>query len=191
MNSPSDPQGGASTPTVATSAFPVVAREDISEVTFLLEISHPLMARAARPGQFVIVMSHAEGERIPLTIADFDSDRGTVTLVIQAVGKSTLEMQRDCRVGTTLYGIAGPLGIPTEIRGEGTRSCATSSRPSSTPSWPTRRRGSPRNGSPAPSAVSSATSWTPPRSPGCSPTTAPASPSPTRVATGSGASSRC
>jgi tetratricopeptide (TPR) repeat protein len=61
----------------------------------------PAMARgAARPGQFVIVMSHPEGERIPLTIADFDRDRGTVTLVIQAVGKTTREMQRDCQVGT-------------------------------------------------------------------------------------------
>ena len=123
MHSPSDAPGRPSSSTLATSSFPIVAREDISEVTFLLEVSHPLMARAARPGQFVIVMSHAEGERIPLTIADFDRERGTVTLVIQAVGKSTLEMQRDCQVGTTLYGLAGPLGMPTPIRGEGTVVC--------------------------------------------------------------------
>ncbi|MCB0906445.1 MAG: sulfide/dihydroorotate dehydrogenase-like FAD/NAD-binding protein [Nocardioidaceae bacterium] len=106
-----------------TSSFPIVARHDISEVTFLLEFRHPLMARAARPGQFVIVMSHATGERIPLTIADFDREAGTVTLVIQAVGKTTLEMQQDCRVGSTLYGVAGPLGIPTEIRDGGTVVC--------------------------------------------------------------------
>jgi NAD(P)H-flavin reductase len=71
----------------------VVTREDFSEVTFLLEIHQPLMAKAARPGQFVIVMSHEHGERIPLTIADFDTKRGTITLVIQAVGKTTKEMQ--------------------------------------------------------------------------------------------------
>lgn len=95
--------------------FLIVRREDFSDVTFLLEISHPMMARAAKPGQFVIVMSHAEGERIPLTIADFDRERGTITLVIQAVGKTTLEMQRNCQVGTALYGLAGPMGIPSHL----------------------------------------------------------------------------
>jgi len=95
--------------------FLIVRREDFSDVTFLLEISHPMMARAAKPGQFVIVMSHAEGERIPLTIADFDRDKGTITLVIQAVGKTTLEMQRNCQAGTALYGLAGPMGIPSHL----------------------------------------------------------------------------
>lgn len=95
--------------------FVIVRREDFSDVTFLLEISHPMMARAAKPGQFVIVMSHAEGERIPLTIADFDREKGTITLVIQAVGKSTLEMQQNCLVGTALYGLAGPMGIPSHL----------------------------------------------------------------------------
>ena len=95
--------------------FEIVAREDYSDVTYMLEIRHPLMARAARPGQFVIVMSHAKGERIPLTIADFDRERGTITLVIQAVGKTTREMQQTCRVGGTLYGLAGPMGIPSHI----------------------------------------------------------------------------
>ena len=97
------------------SAFPIVAREDYSDVTYMLEISHPLMARAARPGQFVIVMEHEHGERIPLTIADFDRDRGTITLVIQAVGKTTKEMQVNCRVGTSLYAVVGPMGIPSHI----------------------------------------------------------------------------
>ncbi|MBI4205770.1 MAG: sulfide/dihydroorotate dehydrogenase-like FAD/NAD-binding protein, partial [Betaproteobacteria bacterium] len=96
-----------------SSAFKIVAREDFSDVTYLLEIQHPLMARAARPGQFVIVMSHEHGERIPLTIADFDRQKGTITLVVQAVGKTTCEMQQTCRVGTTLYGVAGPMGVPS------------------------------------------------------------------------------
>ena len=97
------------------SNFEIVAREDFSEVTYLLEVRHPLMAKAARPGQFVIVMSHPHGERIPLTIADFDRARGTITLVIQAVGKTTKEMQQSCVVGSSLYGVTGPMGIPSHI----------------------------------------------------------------------------
>jgi NAD(P)H-flavin reductase len=95
--------------------FEIVTREDFSDVTYLLEIRHPQMARAARPGQFVIVMEHEHGERIPLTIADFDRDRGTITLVIQAVGKTTREMQQNCRVGTRLHAVVGPMGIPSHI----------------------------------------------------------------------------
>lgn len=95
--------------------FEVVARQDFSDVTFLLEVRHPMLAKAARPGQFVIVMSHPEGERIPLTIADFDRDKGTITLVIQAVGKTTREMQRDCHVGSRLLAMVGPMGIPSHI----------------------------------------------------------------------------
>ena len=95
--------------------FEIVAREDYSDVTYMLEVSHPAMAKAARPGQFVIVMSHPEGERIPLTIADYDRERGTITLVIQAVGKTTREMQRDCVPGSGLYGVTGPMGIPSHI----------------------------------------------------------------------------
>ena len=97
--------------------FEIVAREDFSDVTFLLEIHHPLMAKAAHPGQFVIVMSHAEGERIPLTIADFDRAKGTITLVIQAVGKTTREMQQTCQVGTSLHALVGPMGIPSHANG--------------------------------------------------------------------------
>jgi NAD(P)H-flavin reductase len=97
------------------STFEIVTREDFSDVTYLLEISHPLMARAARAGQFVIVMLHEHGERIPLTIADFDRGKGTITLVIQAVGKTTREMQQACRVGTSLYGVVGPMGVPSPI----------------------------------------------------------------------------
>ena len=95
------------------SRFEIVARQDFSDVTYLLEVRHPLMAKAARPGQFVIVMAHEHGERIPLTIADYDRARGTITLVIQAVGKTTREMQQNCKLGSTLYGMVGPMGIPS------------------------------------------------------------------------------
>jgi NAD(P)H-flavin reductase len=97
------------------SNFEIVTREDFSDVTYLLEVRHPLMAKAAKPGQFVIVMLNEQGERIPLTIADFNAKKGTITLVIQAVGKTTKQMQQECRVGTSLYGMVGPMGIPTHI----------------------------------------------------------------------------
>ncbi len=105
------------------SAFEIVAREDFSDVTFLIEFTHPQMARAARPGQFVIVLPHEHSERIPLTIADFDRDRGTVTLVIQAVGKTTQEMQKDCCVGARLFGVVGPMGVPSHIGSVGKVVC--------------------------------------------------------------------
>ena len=99
----------------AEPGYEIVAREDFSDATYLLEVRHELMAKAARPGQFVIVLAHERGERIPLTIADFDREAGTITLVIQAVGKTTREMQRDCRPGTRLFGLVGPMGVPSHI----------------------------------------------------------------------------
>ncbi len=95
--------------------FEIIRREDFSDVTYLLEVRHPMMAKAAKPGQFVIVMLNEHGERIPLTIADFDRERGTITLVIQAVGKTTRQMQQECQVGTVLYALVGPMGIPSPI----------------------------------------------------------------------------
>ncbi|MDO8506291.1 MAG: sulfide/dihydroorotate dehydrogenase-like FAD/NAD-binding protein [Candidatus Limnocylindria bacterium] len=99
------------------SAYEIVRREDFSDVTYLLEVAHPEMAAAARPGQFVIVMSHPEGERIPLTLADFDRERGTVTLVVQAIGKTTREMQRDLKEGSSLCALVGPMGHPSRTEG--------------------------------------------------------------------------
>jgi len=99
----------------AGTGFEIVAREDFSDVTYLLKVRVPMLARAAQPGQFVVVISHERGERIPLTIADFDRDRGTITLVVQAVGKSTKEMQQRCQAGTRLFGVVGPMGIPSHL----------------------------------------------------------------------------
>jgi len=106
-----------------SSGIRIVRREDFSDVTFLLELDHPMMARAAKPGQFVIVMSREDGERIPLTIADFDREAGTVTLVIQAVGKTTREMQQDCIEGAELISVAGPMGEPSHISNAGKVVC--------------------------------------------------------------------
>jgi NAD(P)H-flavin reductase len=118
LHSISQPEGG-----YRSSGIEIVSREDFSDVTYLLEIDHPMMARAARPGQFVIVMAHEESERIPLTIADFDREKGTITMVIQAVGKTTKEMQRDCQVGTHLVSVTGPMGEPSHISNVGKVIC--------------------------------------------------------------------
>jgi ferredoxin--NADP+ reductase len=76
------------------------------------------VARKAQPGQFVIVRIDETGERIPLTIADFDPSSGTITLIFQEVGKSTRQMGQ-LEVGQGFENIAGPLGHPTEIRSYG------------------------------------------------------------------------
>ncbi len=73
------------------------------------------IARRRRPGQFVIVRTHEESERIPLTIADADAEAGTITLIVQEVGKSTAEMAHLMRVGDTFADVLGPLGLPTHI----------------------------------------------------------------------------
>ncbi len=100
---------------VSQRGYEIITRQDFGETTYLLEFRHPMMARAAQAGQFVIVMWKEQGERIPLTIADFDRDRGTITLVIQAVGKTTREMQQECRVGSYIYAVVGPMGIPSHL----------------------------------------------------------------------------
>ena len=98
----------------AMSNFEIVAREDFSDVTYLLEVRHPLMAKAAKPGQFVIVRTCEEGERIPLTIADVDKQRGAISIIVQGVGKSTRQLNA-LKVGDVILDVAGPLGRATKI----------------------------------------------------------------------------
>src|SRR5450756_1173902 len=73
--------------------YQIVRREIFSENSFLWEVQAPDIAAAAQPGHFVMLRLHENGERIPLTVADFDRDRGTVTVVVQALGKTTREMR--------------------------------------------------------------------------------------------------
>ena len=82
--------------------------------TFLWDVQAPDVARAARPGHFVMARIDQHGERIPLTVADFDARRGTVTVVIQAVGKTTLEMM-ELEAGDGIADFIGPLGLPSAI----------------------------------------------------------------------------
>lgn len=74
----------------------------------------PNIARRARPGQFVIVMTDERGERVPFTIADFDEREGTVTIIVQTVGATTKKMERLCE-GDEFFAFTGPLGEPTDI----------------------------------------------------------------------------
>ena len=95
--------------------YPIVRREQFGPTTFLWEVGAPDVARAARPGHFVMARIDEHGERIPLTVADFDAARGTVTVVIQAVGKTTFEMLGLAQ-GDYLLDFIGPLGLPSDIR---------------------------------------------------------------------------
>lgn len=97
----------------------ILRKEVFSPVTFLWEVEAPDVAKAALPGHFVIVRHKDKGERVPLTIADFDRERGTITLVIQALGKTTKEMMA-LKEGDFLLNLAGPLGIPSHIEKYGT-----------------------------------------------------------------------
>jgi NAD(P)H-flavin reductase len=82
-------------------------------------VSAPLIAKRRKAGQFVIVRINETGERVPLTIADADLDKGTITLVVQTVGKSTAQMAT-LAAGDTLLDVVGPLGAPTHIANYGT-----------------------------------------------------------------------
>ena len=99
--------------------YRILQKQILSPMTKLMVVDAPHVSRVGRPGQFVIVMSHAEGERIPMTIADLDRAAGTITLVFQEVGKSTMEMGT-YEVGQAFYAIAGPLGEPSVIADYGT-----------------------------------------------------------------------
>src|SRR5579862_4322350 len=95
--------------------YPIVRREQFGPTTFLWEVGAPDVARAARPGHFIMARIDERGERIPLTVVDFDVARGTVTVVIQAVGKTTFEMM-GLRQGDYLLDFIGPLGLASSIR---------------------------------------------------------------------------
>jgi ferredoxin--NADP+ reductase len=92
----------------------ILNRRKLTTKIFELTIETPRIARKAQPGQFVVVMADESGERIPLTIADFDRESGTVTLVVMVVGASTLKLSR-LKVGDRLFAVIGPLGKASEI----------------------------------------------------------------------------
>ena len=101
----------------------IIRKQQFSEKVFLLEVEAPLIAKSRRAGHFVIVRVGEKGERIPLTIADSDTSRGTITLVVQAVGASTAKL---CALneGDYITDVVGPLGNATHIENFGTVVCA-------------------------------------------------------------------
>ena len=92
-------------------AYKILKKKDLNVQVFLMEIDAPAVARKAEPGQFIILRIDEYGERVPFTIADFDREKGTVTIIVQAVGKTTRDMQK-LRTGDSILDFAGPLGMP-------------------------------------------------------------------------------
>jgi len=99
--------------------FPIVAARPVARGIKLFEIKAPRIAKKQRPGQFVIVRLDDTGERIPLTIADANPEAGTVTIVVQGIGKTTMLLNM-LEAGDSILDIVGPLGKPSEIENFGT-----------------------------------------------------------------------
>jgi len=94
--------------------FKILKKRILAPDTTLMVVEAPRLAKAARPGQFVIVRADEEGERVPLTISDYDPERGTVTIVTQGIGLSTKKINA-LGEGDSLANMAGPLGHPSEF----------------------------------------------------------------------------
>ena len=103
--------------------FEIVSKTQFSEKVFKLEVKAPLIAKSRKAGHFVIVRCGEKGERMPLTIAGADTDKGTITLVVQKVGLSSTRLC-DMEVGQEITDVVGPLGKATHIENYGTVLCA-------------------------------------------------------------------
>ena len=94
----------------------ILKKEPLNPTVTRMVIDAPHIARKAEPGQFIILRVHEDGERIPLTIADFDREQGTVTIIFQIVGATT-ELLNHLEAGDSLHDFVGPLGRPSEVEG--------------------------------------------------------------------------
>lgn len=103
--------------------FQILKREEMAHGTIILnEINAPQIAKKAKPGQFVILMANEKGERIPLTMADVDKEKGSITIIYMIIGKST-RLFASLQVGEYYSDVVGPLGQPTHIEKKGTVVC--------------------------------------------------------------------
>lgn len=102
--------------------YRILTKEVLAPSVKLIEVEAPAIAAKGRAGQFAILRVDEEGERIPLTLADWDRDRGTLTLVFQEVGVTTMKLGQ-LEVGDRLADLAGPMGNATEVDGLGTVAC--------------------------------------------------------------------
>lgn len=101
----------------------IIRKEQFSEKVYLFEVEAPLIARSRKAGNFVIIRIGEKGERVPLTIADADIEKGTITIVVQKVGLSSTKLCR-LNAGDYITDVVGPLGNPTKIEKYGTVICA-------------------------------------------------------------------
>ncbi|SHK44556.1 ferredoxin--NADP+ reductase [Anaerocolumna jejuensis DSM 15929] len=97
--------------------YQILKKEVLNPTVTLMEIDAPMVARKAEPGQFIILRADEEGERIPLTIADYNREKGTVTIIYQIVGATT-EALNHLEEGDSLHDFVGPLGRATETEGK-------------------------------------------------------------------------
>jgi glutamate synthase (NADPH/NADH) small chain len=100
----------------------ILRKESLAPAITLFEVHAPLIARTVKPGQFVVVRADDYAERIPLTVADRDAERGSITLIVQVVGVSTRKMDK-LNVGDAFLDVVGPLGKPTDVHKAGTVLC--------------------------------------------------------------------
>ncbi|MDY3032030.1 MAG: sulfide/dihydroorotate dehydrogenase-like FAD/NAD-binding protein [Clostridia bacterium] len=96
--------------------YKIVTKKILNPQIFLMEVEAPLIAKKAEPGQFIILRIDEHGERVPFTVADFDREKGTVTIIVQIVGKTTRDLA-EVPEGAELLDFAGPLGTPTPLDG--------------------------------------------------------------------------
>ena len=102
--------------------YKILEKKQLSKTVKLMKIRAPLIAKKALPGQFIILRIDEKGERIPLTIADYNREKGTITIIFMEVGKTTRQLGAMKR-GEALLNFAGPLGEPSEIKKYGTVVC--------------------------------------------------------------------
>lgn len=102
--------------------FKIVEKRELNEQVTLMVIDAPLIAKKAKAGQFIIFRTDELGERVPLTIADYDGEKGTITIIFQKVGKSTMQLGL-MNEGDYILDVVGPLGTPTHF-GEGIKRAA-------------------------------------------------------------------
>ena len=97
--------------------YRIVKKEALKPTVILYEIEAPMVAKKAQPGQFIILRVDENGERIPITIHDYDREKGTVTIIVQTVGATTEKLSHK-QQGECLHDFVGPLGRPTETEGK-------------------------------------------------------------------------
>jgi len=97
----------------------IVEKKELGPNVKLIEVEAPLVAKKQKPGQFVVLRVHQDGERIPLTITESNNEKGTITMIFQEAGKTTKQLAR-LNVGDNITDLVGPLGVPADIRYYGT-----------------------------------------------------------------------